>query len=108
MANLEAIVDPYAFDSSLLFGIIGERHRLKILRVLMSGKCTVQEIGRKVKIEKTLLSKHLKALREVGLVFALREGRQLIYQINPRVRGSRTKYSLKLHCCEIRLKDVKA
>jgi DNA-binding transcriptional ArsR family regulator len=99
-------IDPTQFESSFLFSIIGESHRLRILRYLLLGPRAVNEIGRKTKMEKTLLSKHLKALRNVGLIYSTRNGRNLVYQMNPQVITPGKKNSLKLHCCEIVLKKI--
>ncbi|MEK7356143.1 MAG: metalloregulator ArsR/SmtB family transcription factor [Bdellovibrionota bacterium] len=99
-------INPMDFEASELFGVIGEEHRLQVLSCLLERPRSVQEIGVKIKIEKTLLSKHLKALRSVGLVYSTRSGRNLIYHVNPKVQSRTHKRSIQLHCCEIRLKKV--
>jgi len=102
-----AMIDPGAFEASFLFNIIGENNRLKVLTCLMEKAQTVGEIREETKIEKTLLSKHLKALRSAGIVFSTRTGRNLKYQINPRLRKPGHRRSIFLHCCEIKLRPAR-
>jgi len=97
------IVDTSKFEASYLFNIIGEKNRLKLIDCLMSKPQSVADLLKKTRIEKSLLSKHLKVLRSVGLVFAVRSGRSFIYELNPRLLKSGHRRSLFLHCCEIKL-----
>lgn len=97
---------PSEFDSSHLFGVIGERHRLRILRFLMDGAQSVEGIRKHVRIEKTLLSKHLLALKSVGLVRCSRSGRSFEYEINPEIIRPNQKDFIYLDCCEIKLKRI--
>ena len=98
------IVDPSKFEPSYLFNMIGEHNRLKVIRCLMEREHTVGEIRLKTKMEKTLLSKHLKVLKTAGLVYASRSGRNVYYQMNPRVLKPGQERSLFLQCCEIKLR----
>ncbi len=91
---------------SKLFGAIGEKNRLRILRFLMDEPKNVSEIQKFTGLEKTLLSKHLKQLRSVGLVLTKKVGRNLIYKIAPEHISTSQKYSLTLDCCEIKLKSI--
>lgn len=43
---------------------------------------TVSEIVDALEIEQPSVSKHLRVLKEVGLVDARREGRQMVYRVN--------------------------
>lgn len=97
-------IDPTQFDPSYLFGVIGEKHRLRILAILLIGSAHVEDIRKQMTIEETLLSKHLKALRDAGLVLTKREGRHKLYSLNPKIMKAKSKDSLSLGCCEIKLK----
>jgi len=44
---------------------------------------SVGEIVNAMQIEQPSASKHLKVLKDVGLVEARREGRQMLYRVNP-------------------------
>jgi DNA-binding transcriptional ArsR family regulator len=100
------MIDPLKVEPSYLFSVIGERNRLKIIHCLLNEAQTVDAIRRKTKIEKTLLSKHLKVLRSVGLVLSTRSGKSQIYRLSSEVTKPSSKNSLFLHCCEIRIKPT--
>lgn len=59
---------------------LGDEHRLAILLTLVHGPCSVSELTTTLGIGQTLVSHHLKALREVGLVVATPVGRSNVYE----------------------------
>jgi len=91
-------------DASTLFQTIGEKTRLKIIKLCFEGEQSFEELLRKTKLEKTLLSKHLKVLRESSILLTHKEGRQSSFSLNPRFCSMGKNKTLKLHCCEIKLK----
>lgn len=93
-------------NPSYLFSVIGEQSRLQVLAILLLKPSFVEDIRKKLRIEETLLSKHLKALRDSGLVHVTRHGRKILYEINPSVRKGNSKDSLCLDCCDIKLKNI--
>ncbi|MBK9040176.1 MAG: winged helix-turn-helix transcriptional regulator [Bdellovibrionales bacterium] len=93
-------------NPSYLFSVIGEQSRLQVLALLLQKPSFVEDIRKKLKVEETLLSKHLKALRDSGLVQVTRHGRRILYEINPSVRKGNSKDYLCLDCCEIKLKNI--
>ncbi len=93
-------------NPSYLFSVIGEQSRLQVLALLLQKPSFVEDIRKKLKVEETLLSKHLKALRDSGLVHVTRHGRRILYEINPSVRKDNSKDYLCLDCCEIKLKNI--
>ncbi|MBK7844645.1 MAG: winged helix-turn-helix transcriptional regulator [Bdellovibrionales bacterium] len=93
-------------NPSYLFSVIGEQSRLQVLAILLLKPSFVEDIRKKLRIEETLLSKHLKALRDSGLVRVTRHGRKILYEINPLVRKGNSKDSLCLDCCDIKLKNI--
>ena len=62
---------------------VGDPHRLQILRMLQDGERCVCEIHGPLCLPQNLASHHLKALREAGLVRTRRDGRNIIYSLNP-------------------------
>lgn len=65
---------------------IGNRHRLHIVDLLLSGEKCVSEINTTVKVSQPALSQHLSKLRKVGIVGARREQRNIYYYIsNPHI-----------------------
>ena len=64
------------------FNAVAEPRRRDILNYLALQERSVGEIVDAMEMEQPSVSKHLKVLREVGLVEARREGRQMLYRVN--------------------------
>ncbi|MCI0698616.1 metalloregulator ArsR/SmtB family transcription factor [candidate division KSB1 bacterium] len=61
-------------------------NRLRILEALRGGETCNCELGPKLKLEQSNLSRHLLALSEAGLVAARRDGVRMMYRVaDPRV-----------------------
>jgi DNA-binding transcriptional ArsR family regulator len=66
------------------FNAVAEPRRRKILDVLAGGERPVNDIVARLGLTQPQVSKHLKVLREVGLVKVRDEGRQRLYRLNGR------------------------
>ena len=66
------------------FNAVAEPRRRQILDVLAEGERAVNEIVTALGIGQPQVSKHLKVLREVGLVQVRERGRQRLYRLNGR------------------------
>jgi len=66
------------------FNAVAEPRRRQILDVLSEGERSVSEVVGALGLGQPQVSKHLRVLREVGLVQVRDEGRQRIYRLNPR------------------------
>jgi DNA-binding transcriptional ArsR family regulator len=66
------------------FNAVAEPRRRQILDVLANGERSVTDVVELLGIAQPQASKHLKVLREVGLVNVRDEGRQRIYRLNSR------------------------
>ncbi len=64
------------------FSAVAEPRRRDILNYLALQEKSVGEIVGAMEMEQPSVSKHLKVLRDVGLVTARREGRQMLYRMN--------------------------
>ena len=64
-----------------VFEIIAEPNRRAILSLLLSSEQSVGEIERQLRMSQPTVSKHLRVLREVGLVEARVDGRQRLYRL---------------------------
>ncbi len=74
-------------DASDLLRIMGETSRFRILRYLMDKPRNVSEIVRALRMKQSLVSHHLKILREYGLLEANRSGPFVHYSIkSPEVK----------------------
>jgi len=65
--------------AALRFRALGDETRLRILDQLMAGERSVTELTERVDIGQSLMSHHLRILREAGLVVVRREGRWIHY-----------------------------
>src|SRR5918992_5921472 len=66
------------------FNAVAEPRRRQILDVLGGGERPVNDLVEQLGLAQPLVSKHLRVLREVGLVDVRDEGRQRIYRLNGR------------------------
>lgn len=66
------------------FNAVAEPRRRQILDVLASGERRVSDLVGLLAIPQPQVSKHLRVLREVGLVRAREEGRERIYRLDGR------------------------
>ena len=64
------------------FNAVAEPRRRQILDVLARGERPVNDLVRRLRVAQPQVSKHLRVLREVGLVTVRDEGRQRLYRLN--------------------------
>jgi DNA-binding transcriptional ArsR family regulator len=64
------------------FNAVAEPRRRQILDVLVGGERPVNDLVMLLGLTQPLVSKHLRVLREVGLVDVRDEGRQRMYRLN--------------------------
>jgi DNA-binding transcriptional ArsR family regulator len=64
------------------FNAVAEPRRREILDLLADGERSVNELVAKLALAQPQVSKHLKVLREVGLVVVREAGRQRLYRLN--------------------------
>ena len=73
---------PRAATSSDVFNAIAVARRRDILLFLVDAERSVGDIVDELELAQPSVSKHLKVLRDVGLVDVRREGRQMFYRTN--------------------------
>ena len=73
---------PRAAAAADVFNAIAESRRRDILAFLASEEKPVNDIVTALDLAQPSVSKHLKVLRDVGLVHVRREGRQIFYRTN--------------------------
>jgi DNA-binding transcriptional ArsR family regulator len=66
------------------FNAVAEPRRRQILDLLARGERPVTDLVERIGIAQPQVSKHLRVLREVGLVRVRDEGRQRIYRLDAR------------------------
>lgn len=67
--------------TSDVFNAIGDAHRREVLDALITGEKTVGMIVSDLSMSQPQVSKHLRVLREVGLVRCRAEGRCRLYRL---------------------------
>src|SRR5437867_10722562 len=65
------------------FAIVAEPNRRAILSLLLSSERSVGEIERKLRLSQPSVSKHLRVLREAGLVESRIEAQRRLYRLKP-------------------------
>ena len=73
-----------AATTSDVFNAIAEPQRRDILVLLRAGERPVTEVARELGIAQPGASKHLRVLREVGLVQDRKVGKQRLYRVDAR------------------------
>jgi DNA-binding transcriptional ArsR family regulator len=73
---------PRAATTSDVFNAIAEPRRRDILVYLAQAERPVGEIVATLGLMQPSVSKHLRVLRDLGLVHVRREGRQILYRTN--------------------------
>src|SRR5271156_4530855 len=71
-----------AATTSDAFNAIAEPRRREILNYLALEERPVGDIVMTLELEQPSVSKHLRVLRDVGLVHVRREGRRMLYRTN--------------------------
>jgi DNA-binding transcriptional ArsR family regulator len=69
--------------AALRFRALGDETRLRLLELLTAGEQPVTDLMAATGLGQSLVSHHLRTLRQAGLVITRREGRWVIYGINP-------------------------
>ena len=82
-----------------LLKMLADETRLAVVRQLMEGPKHVGEINESLGLEQSLLSHHLKILREAGLVTSERDGKAVLYSLAPEFQRSTRRDAINLGCC---------
>jgi ArsR family transcriptional regulator, arsenate/arsenite/antimonite-responsive transcriptional repressor len=67
--------------AALRFRALGDETRLRILEELVAGEAAVSDLTQRLEVGQSLMSHHLRILREAGLVVDRRSGRWVHYAI---------------------------
>ena len=97
------------------FNAVAEPRRRQIVDVLAGGELPVNDLVRVVGLAQPQVSKHLRVLREVGVVDVRNEGRQRLYRLNGRalkpihdwVKAYEQSWSERFDQLDVVLEDLK-
>lgn len=92
-----------ASSCSVKLKTLADPTRLAVMRILLAGPRTVGGINAELGIEQSLLSHHLKVLREASLVSASRRGKGVQYCL---VTPVSTANAIELGCCRLSFAGV--
>jgi ArsR family transcriptional regulator len=67
--------------SAVLFHALSDEKRLRILALLAGGELCVCELTEALQLSQSLLSFHLRTLKDAGMVVDRREGRWIYYSL---------------------------
>jgi DNA-binding transcriptional ArsR family regulator len=83
---------------------LGEMNRLRIMRLLLKEELGVGAIGRRLRISEYNVSKHLRILKEAGLLEMQKSGRRRLYGVAPSLKDelASNRNVLELDCCTFR------
>ncbi len=68
-----------------LFAALGDETRLRVVaRLCEQGPLSIAKLTEGVAVTRQAVSKHLKVLQNAGFVSSAREGRETVYELEPR------------------------
>jgi DNA-binding transcriptional ArsR family regulator len=73
---------PPAGEMALLFGILGDPTRIRVLMALSSGELCVNDLATAIGMNRTTISHQLRVLRQHRLVRRRRDGKVAYYQLD--------------------------
>src|SRR5438445_5790997 len=97
------------------FNAVAEPRRRAILDLLAGGEHPVNDLVRELGLAQPQVSKHLRVLREVGVVDVREQGRQRLYRLNGRalkpihdwVKNYERSWSERFEQLDVVLEDLK-
>ncbi len=81
-SSLSQLDDATAQHIAELFSVLGDTSRVKIVAALLNGPMNVQSLADTVGITPSAISHHMRGLRQMHLVRAHKQGRQVFYSLD--------------------------
>lgn len=75
--------------------------RFRVVRTLAGAEKTVTQLEQELSVEQSLLSHHLRILRDNNLIIASRYGKFRSYRLHPDCATDQQRDRLELGCCAI-------
>jgi len=87
---------------------LGEETRLRMMRLLFQETLSVNEIAERLNVSQYNVSKHLRVMREAGLLETEKQAKQRLYSVakNLKTHAASNKNILDLGCCTFRLDQL--
>ena len=93
----------HAEECARKMNVLGEPIRWRVVETLLEGPKRVNELQDAVGVEQSLLSYHLRKLRELGLVRSEIDGKSRLYSVVRTQDGN----GLDLGCCTLDMKKLR-
>jgi DNA-binding transcriptional ArsR family regulator len=92
-------------DCIVALKALGEENRLRMLRLLFKEPLSVNEISERLNATQYNVSKHLRIMREAGLLETEKHGQQRLYTVAANLKSQvrANNNILDLGCCTFRL-----
>jgi len=88
-------------DCARRLKVLADPTRLGVVRLLMEGPRHVWAINEEIGIDQSLLSHHLRVMRDAGIVVSERDGRAVLYRLSPDTRPVGGREGVDLGCCTL-------
>ena len=85
--------------------VLADSTRLGVVRLLLDHPQRVGELNAVLRIDQSLLSHHLRVMRDAGLVLADREGKAVRYRLAPELAARRSGNGIDLGCCVLTFRN---
>lgn len=87
---------------------LAEESRLRMLRLLLKEQLSVNEISERLHVSPYNASKHLRVLREAGLLEIEKHGQQRLYRVSKKLKAQPSVGHdvLDLGCCTFRVDQL--
>jgi DNA-binding transcriptional ArsR family regulator len=84
---------PHRQDHAPIFAALGDKTRLALVAKLCGGRprC-ISELAEHSALSRQAITKHLRVLEDVGIVYSSRSGRESRFQLDPQPFGDLRKY----------------
>ena len=80
-------------DHALVFAALGDETRLALVRKLTDGEArSISQLTRGSNVTRQAITKHLRVLEAAGVVRGVREGRESLFELDPRPIEGLRKY----------------
>lgn len=97
---------PSTFDCARKLRVLSAPTRMAVLELLFAGPRRVGELNAVLRVDQSLLSHHLSALRKAGLVRGRREGKSVVYSLDAaHVRRRAGQRTIDLGCCALAFRE---
>ena len=83
--------------------VLGDPTRMRVVEVLMDRPRCVHELMAQLDVEQSLLSHHLRVLRDAGLVEGVRVGKSVRYRLAARAQVHDS--AIDLGCCRLQFES---